>query len=139
VQLPLDHVGIAVESLATALPLFESLTGGLGSAVEEVASQGVRVAFVGSGAGRLELIEPLGPQTAVGRFLARRGPGLHHIAYGVADLQAALDALAARGVELIDRAPRAGASGHRVAFLHPRSTGGVLIELLETGSGGVSG
>ena len=129
-QLALDHVAIAVESLATALPLFESLTGAASSAIEEVASQGVSVAFVGSGAGRLELLEPLGAQTAVGRFLARRGPGLHHIAYRVADLQAALDALAARGVELIDRRPRAGASGHRVAFLHPRSTGGVLIELV---------
>lgn len=129
-QLRLDHVAIAVESLATALPLFESLTGAAGSAVEEVASQGVRVAFVGSGGGRLELLEPLGPETPVGRFLGRRGPGLHHVAYRVADLQATLDALAARGVELIDRSPRAGAGGHRVAFLHPRGTGGVLIELV---------
>jgi methylmalonyl-CoA/ethylmalonyl-CoA epimerase len=130
VQLPLDHVAIAVESLATALPLFESLTGAAGSVVEEVGSQGVKVVFVGSGAGRLELLEPLGPETTVGRFLARRGPGLHHIAYRVADLQATLDALAARGVALIDRRPRAGAGGHRVAFLHPKSTAGVLIELV---------
>ena len=129
-QLPLDHVAIAVESLATALPLFESLVGAAGSAVEEVGTQGVRVAFVGSGAGRLELLEPLGPDTAVGRFLHRRGPGLHHVAYRVADLETVLGALAARGVELIDRAPRRGAGGHRVAFLHPRSTGGVLIELV---------
>jgi methylmalonyl-CoA epimerase len=123
-------VAIAVDSLATALPLFESLIGAGSSAVEAVESQGVRVTFVGTGAGRLELLEPLGSDTAVGRFLARRGPGLHHIAYRVADLQATLDGLAARGVELIDRAPRAGAGGHRVAFLHPRSTGGVLIELV---------
>jgi methylmalonyl-CoA/ethylmalonyl-CoA epimerase len=130
VQLHLDHVAIAVESLATALPLFESLIDAVGSGVETVGAQGVNVAFVGSGAGRLELIEPLAPETPVGRFLARRGPGLHHIAYRVADLQAALNTLAAHGVELIDRAPRPGAGGHRVAFLHPRSTGGVLIELV---------
>jgi methylmalonyl-CoA/ethylmalonyl-CoA epimerase len=130
VQLRLDHVAIAVESLATALPLFESLIGAEGSATEDVESQGVRVAFVGSGGGRLELLEPLGPDTAVGRFLQRRGPGLHHVAFRVAELEATLDTLAARGVELIDRAPRPGAGGHRVAFLHPRSTGGVLIELV---------
>jgi methylmalonyl-CoA/ethylmalonyl-CoA epimerase len=130
VQLLLDHVAIAVESLATALPLFESLTGAAGSAIEAVAEQGVKVAFVGAGAGRLELLEPLAAETAVGRFLRRRGPGLHHIAYRVADLQPTLDALAARGVRLIDRAPRPGAGGHRVAFLHPDSTGGVLVELV---------
>lgn len=129
-ELPLDHVAIVVESLATALPLFESLTGGVGSAIEEVTAQGVMVAFVGSGAGRLELLEPLAAETPVGRFLRRRGPGLHHIAYRVVDLQATLDALASRGVTLIDRAPRPGAGGHRVAFLHPSSTGGVLIELV---------
>jgi methylmalonyl-CoA/ethylmalonyl-CoA epimerase len=130
VKLPLDHVAIAVESLATALPLFESLTGGAGSAIEEVMAQGVKVAFVGSGGGRLELLEPLTAETPVGRFLRRRGPGLHHIAYRVADLQASLDTLAARGVTLIDRTPREGAGGHRVAFLHPSSTAGVLIELV---------
>lgn len=130
-QLPLDHVAIAVDSIAKALPLFESLTGGAGSVTERVETQGVNVAFVGTGAARLELIEPLSAESGVGRFLARRGPGLHHIAYRVADLQTMLDDLAARGVELIDREPRTGARGHRVAFLHPRSTGGVLIELVE--------
>jgi len=130
VKLRLDHVAIAVESLATALPLFESLTGGAGSGIEEVAAQGVKVAFVGSGAGRLELLEPLAAESPVGRVLRRRGPGLHHIAYRVVDLQATLDALASRGVLLIDRTPRPGAGGHHVAFLHPSSTGGVLIELV---------
>ena len=129
-QLPLDHVAIAVESIAASLPIFESLLGAVGSPVEHVASQGVTVAFLGNGPGRIELIEPTGPDTAVGRFLARRGPGLHHIAYRVPDLGAALERLAADGVELIDRVPRRGAHGHRVAFLHPRSTGGVLIELV---------
>ena len=129
-HLLLDHVAIAVESIATSLPTFESLLGGPGSPVEHVESQNVRVAFLGSGAGRMELIEPTGPDTAVGRFLTRRGPGLHHIAYRVPDIEAALARLAADGIELIDRAPRPGALGHRVAFLHPRSTGGVLIELV---------
>jgi methylmalonyl-CoA/ethylmalonyl-CoA epimerase len=130
VQLELDHVAIAVESIAASLPLFESLTGATGSANEQVVSQNVNVAFVGDDPGRLELIEPTSADSNVGRFLARRGAGLHHIAYRVPDLEAALDAFAARGVELIDRVPRAGAGGHRVAFLHPRSTGGVLIELV---------
>jgi methylmalonyl-CoA/ethylmalonyl-CoA epimerase len=95
--------------------------------VEEIASQGVKVAFVG----QVELLEPTDPDTPVGRFLAKRGPGLHHIAYHVADLPGELARLAADGMELIDREPRAGAGGHRVAFLHPRSTGGILIELVE--------
>ncbi|HEX6307896.1 MAG TPA: methylmalonyl-CoA epimerase [Longimicrobiales bacterium] len=129
-QLPLDHVAIAVESIAASQPLFESLLGSTGSPVERVESQGVCVAFVGTGPGRLELLEPIGPETPVGRFLARRGPGLHHVAYRVPDLEATLARLAAADVELIDRTPRVGAHGHRVAFLHPRSTGGVLIELV---------
>lgn len=129
-HLPLDHVAIAVESIAASLPLYESLLGSSGSPIEHVESQGVSVTFIGTGPGRIELIEPSAAETAVGRFLARRGPGLHHIAYRVPDLDAALAQLAADGMELIDRTPRAGAYGHRVAFLHPRSTGGVLIELV---------
>jgi methylmalonyl-CoA epimerase len=129
-QLPLDHVAIAVHSLDAARHLYESLTGAAGSPAETVATQGVNVVFIGSGAGRLELLEATSPDTPVGRFLARRGPGLHHIAYRVPDLEAALARLEADGFELIDRAPRPGAGGHRAAFLHPRSTGGVLIELV---------
>jgi methylmalonyl-CoA/ethylmalonyl-CoA epimerase len=130
VQLPLDHVAIAVESIAASLPLFESLAGAAGSPVERVESQGVAVTFVGSGDVRLELLEPLTADSTVARFLARRGQGLHHIAYRVDDLEATLSALSARGIELIDVVPRQGAGGHRVAFLHPRSTGGILIELV---------
>jgi methylmalonyl-CoA/ethylmalonyl-CoA epimerase len=130
-QLELDHVAIAVQSIADALPTFEALVRASGSTLERVESQGVAVAFVGEGAGRLELIEPLSPESGVGRFLAKRGPGVHHLAYRVGDLTGTLERLAADGVELIDRAPRPGAHGHRVAFLHPRSTGGVLIELVE--------
>jgi len=129
--LELDHVAIAVASIATALPTFESLIGATGSAIEPVPAQGVAVAFVGEGAGKLELLEPLSAESGVARFLEKRGPGLHHLAYRVADLAGTLDRLAAAGVQLIDRAPRPGADGHRVAFIHPRSAGGVLVELVE--------
>jgi methylmalonyl-CoA/ethylmalonyl-CoA epimerase len=129
--LPLDHVAVAVESIDDMLTALESVTGAKGSRRERVASQGVDVCFLGSGPGRLELLEPLGPDTPVGRFLSKRGSGLHHIAYRVPDLETALRDLAGGGYELIDREPRAGAHGHRVAFIHPRSTGGVLIELVE--------
>lgn len=130
-QLPLDHVGIAVRSIADALPTFQLLTGGSGSPIERVDDQGVAVAFVGSGDARLELIEPVTPDSAVARFLDRRGPGLHHLAYAVEDLAAALERLRRAGIRLIDERPRAGAHGRLVAFLHPASTGGVLIELVE--------
>jgi methylmalonyl-CoA/ethylmalonyl-CoA epimerase len=129
-ELPLHHVAIAVESLATSQPIFESVTGAAGSPVEHVAAQQVNVVFVGSGPGRIELLEPTSPDSTVARFLARRGEGLHHVAYHAPDLEAALARFAADGYELIDRVPRPGAGGHRVAFLHPRSTGGVLIELV---------
>lgn len=128
----LDHVGIAVASLDESLPLWESLTGVKGSAREVVETQGVEVVFVGAGAGRVELIAPLRPDSTVARFLERRGPGMHHLCYRVPDLRAALAEYAEEGYELIDREPRRGAGGHLVAFLHPRSTAGVLIELVES-------
>ena len=124
---PLDHVAVAVPSLDDACRLFELLSGHTGSRPETLESQGVRVAFVGA----VELLEPLGPDTTVGRFLDRRGPGLHHVAYRSHDIEADLARLADAGIELIDEVPRAGARGHRVAFLHPRSTGGILVELVE--------
>lgn len=130
-ELPLDHVALAVPSIADALPLYELLTGGRGSPRERIEEQGVELAFVGAATGRLELLEPLGPDSPVARFLQRRGPGLHHIAYRVPDVQAALDRLAAAGVRALDEQPRAGAHGRRVAFLHPKSLGGVLVELVE--------
>lgn len=125
----LDHVAIAVSSLEEALGLYQLLSGHPGSPVETLESQGVRVAFCGA----VELLEPLRPDSPVGRFLAKRGPGLHHIAYRSVDLQGDLDRLAAQGVELIDAHPRPGARGHQVAFLHPRSTGGILVELVQHG------
>lgn len=130
-ELPLDHVAIAVPSLDDFVPLYEYLTGSTGSPRERVEAQGVDVVFLGPADRTLELIEPTRPDSPVGRFLAKKGSGLHHIAYRVADLSAALDQLARSGIELIDREPRPGAHGRRVAFLHPRSTGGVLIELVE--------
>jgi methylmalonyl-CoA/ethylmalonyl-CoA epimerase len=127
----LDHVGVAVASLDDAIPLFEAMTGARATGRERVESQEVEVVFLGSGAGRVELLAPLGPTSPIARFLERRGPGMHHLCYRVPDLRAALEEHHAAGYELIDPEPRAGAHGHRVAFLHPRSTGGVLLELLE--------
>jgi methylmalonyl-CoA epimerase len=131
VELPLDHVAIAVPSITAALPLFELLANAGGSRIERVEAQQVDVAFIGSGAGRIELLQPSAPESTVQKFLDKRGPGLHHIAYRVPDIEAALTRLAATGIRLIDEVPRPGAGGHRVAFLHPQSTHGVLVELVE--------
>jgi methylmalonyl-CoA/ethylmalonyl-CoA epimerase len=124
---PLDHVAVVVTSIDAVRPLYERLSGEPGSPAEEVPGQGVNAAFFGP----VELIEPTDNDSGVARFLAKRGPGLHHVAWRVPDLSAELDRLASEGFELIDREPRTGAGGHRVAFLHPRSTGGVLVELVE--------
>lgn len=126
-----DHVGIAVHSLDDALPVWETLSGAAGTGREVVESQGVEVVFVGSGAGRIELMAPTRPDSPVARFLERRGSGMHHVCYRVPDIPAALADLSEEGFELIDREPRSGAHGHRVAFLHPRSANGVLVELVE--------
>jgi methylmalonyl-CoA/ethylmalonyl-CoA epimerase len=130
-ELPLDHVAIAVPSITAALPIFELLANGEGSPVERVEAQQVDVAFIGTGTGRIELLQPTGADSTVQKFLDKRGPGLHHIAFRVPDIEAALRRLAEAGVRLIDEKPRPGAGGHRVAFLHPHSTQGVLVELIE--------
>src|SRR5690606_30305894 len=101
-QLPLDHIGIAVHSIAEALPLLELVTGGRGSPVERIEDQGVEVAFIGATAPRLELIEPVAPDSPVTRFLERRGPGLHHLAYAVQDVAAALESFRRAGIRLVD-------------------------------------
>jgi methylmalonyl-CoA epimerase len=131
----LDHVGIAVHSLDESLPVFESITGGKGHGRERVEQQGVEVVFLGSGEGRLELLAPTRDDSAVAKFLARRGPGMHHLCYRVEDVAAELDRYRAAGAQLIDETPRPGAAGHLVAFIHPKSTGGVLIELLQAANG----
>lgn len=130
-ELSLDHVAIAVPSITVALPIFELLADAPGSRIEHVEAQQVDVAFVGTGAARVELLQPSSPDSTIQKFLDRRGPGLHHIAYRVPDIEAALRRLAAAGVRLIDEQPRPGAGGHKVAFLHPQSTHGVLVELVE--------
>ena len=131
-ELPLDHVAIAVESIDASLPALELLTGSKATARERVESQNVEVVFIGTGSTRIELIQPTSADSTVARFLERRGPGLHHIAYRTPDIDAELARLEAAGVRLIDRTARPGAGGHRVAFIHPKSTGGVLVELVET-------
>ncbi|MGQ0813583.1 MAG: methylmalonyl-CoA epimerase [Gemmatimonadota bacterium] len=130
-ELPIDHIAVAVPSITDVLPIFELITGGRSSPIERVESQHVAVAFVGSGETRVELLEPTSPASTVQRFLDRRGSALHHVAYRVSDLDAALSRLAQAGIRLIDETGRPGAGGHRVAFLHPASTAGILIELVE--------
>lgn len=129
----LHHVGIAVEDLEEAKARYGLL--GLGVVAEgEVATQGVRVALLrGEGETLLELLAPLGPDTPVGRFLAKRGPGLHHLAFGTSRIEEELARLKGAGARLIDEVPRPGFGGHRVAFLHPGFGLGVLWELVETG------
>ena len=100
-----------------------------------VEEQGVEAVLLDVGENHVELLAPLGPETPVGRFLAKRGPGLHHVAYQVPDIEAALDALRAQGVALLDETPRTGIRGSRVAFVHPRSTGGVLTEIVQPAEG----
>jgi methylmalonyl-CoA epimerase len=128
---PLDHVGIAVPALDEAIPLYESIAGAAAYGRERVESQGVEVAFVGMGDGRLELLAPTRDDSAVARFLERRGPGMHHLCYRVPDVAAELARYRDAGARLIDETPRPGVAGHLVAFIHPKSTGGVLVELLQ--------
>lgn len=128
----LDHVGIAVSSLAAALPAFEAALGVRGSEEEVVADQKVRVVFLRTGEPGIELLEPTAPDGPIGRFLEKRGEGIHHLSFEVDDLEAALARCRAAGLTLIDESPRPGAGGKRIAFIHPKSTNGVLIELSES-------
>jgi methylmalonyl-CoA/ethylmalonyl-CoA epimerase len=131
----IDHVGVAVDDLDAAIALHEQ-TYGLALAHREVVEeQGVEAVLLDVGASHVELLRPLQPDTAVGRFLASRGPGLHHVAYRVGDIDAALDALRDRGVQLIDETPRVGIRDSRVAFVHPQSAGGVLTEIVQPAEG----
>jgi methylmalonyl-CoA/ethylmalonyl-CoA epimerase len=128
-NLKIDHLGIAVPSLEAAARAFEAL-GFRVEATHEVPGEKVRAAFLPVGESHLELLEPTDPESTIGRFLEKRS-GLHHVCVLVDDLDAALAEMRARGVELVGEAPRAGAEGCRVAFVHPRSAGGVLLELKE--------
>jgi methylmalonyl-CoA/ethylmalonyl-CoA epimerase len=131
----IDHVGVAVQDMDSALALYRDALGMPLVHRETVTEQGVDAALLDVGDGHVELLQPLGPETPVGRFLERRGPGLHHVAYRVESVQTALDSLAAAGMRLIDEQPRTGIRGSRVAFLHPASTGGVLTEIVEPAQG----
>src|SRR2546423_12741622 len=127
----IDHVGVAVEDLDAAISLYEQTMEMELAHRETVEAQGVEAVLLDVGEGHVELLRPLGRDTAVGKFIEKRGPGLHHVAYAVGDIDAALASLKDAGVELIDSEARVGIRGSRVAFLHPRSTGSVLTEIVE--------
>ena len=127
----IDHVGIAVPDIDAALALYRDALGMPLVHRETVTEQGVDAALLDVGDGHIELLQPLGPETTVGKFLERKGPGLHHVAYRVPDIEAALQTARDAGLRLIDETPRTGIRNSRVAFLHPASTGGVLTEIVQ--------
>lgn len=132
----IDHVGVAVEDLDAGIVLYEKSFEMELVHRETVESQGVEAVLLDVGDGHVELLAPLGPETPVGKYLERKGPGLHHVAYAVEDIDAELQRLTAAGIELIDSEARTGIRGSRVAFLHPRATGAVLTEIVEPAEGG---
>ncbi len=134
-EIVIQHLGVAVESIEEALAFWRDALGLELKDVEIVEDQGVRVGMLPIGESRIELLEATGAETPVGKFLAKRGPGIHHLCVEVNDINAKLSELKARGVRLIDEQPRIGAEGALVAFVHPSSTGGVLIELTQRGNG----
>jgi methylmalonyl-CoA epimerase len=127
----IDHIGVAVEDLEEALALYERDFAITLVHRETVTEQGVEAVLLDVGENHVELLAPLGPDTPVGKFLAKKGPGLHHVAYQTADIDAELERLKAAGLRLIDEQPRTGIRNSRVAFLHPAATGGVLTEIVE--------
>jgi methylmalonyl-CoA/ethylmalonyl-CoA epimerase len=127
----IDHIGVATDDLDGAIALYEGTLGMPVAHRETVESQGVEAVLLDVGDGHVELLRPLAPDTPIGRYLDKRGPGLHHVAYAVDDIDGVLGELREAGIEMIDSEPRAGIRESRVAFVHPRSTGGVLTELVE--------
>jgi methylmalonyl-CoA/ethylmalonyl-CoA epimerase len=137
----IDHVGIAVASLADTIPIYEQAFNLKCVHQETNDRQGVREAMLlvhegDTGGSYVQLLEPIREDTPVGKFLAKRGPGIHHIAYGVADIDAALASLTETGFDLVNKTPVHGTSGSRIAFIHPKGLGGVLTELVEAAAGG---
>jgi methylmalonyl-CoA/ethylmalonyl-CoA epimerase len=126
-----DHIGVAVEDLDAALKLYERDYAMTLVHRETVSEQGVEAVLLDVGENHVELLAPIGPDTPVGKFLAKRGPGIHHVAYQVQDIDATLDALREAGLRLIDETPRTGIRNSRVAFLHPAASGGVLTEIVQ--------
>lgn len=129
----IEHIGIAVKDLDQAVKLYEKLLGTPSYAIEEVADQKVRTAFFKVGQTKIELLESTAPDGPIGKFIEKRGEGVHHIAFTVENLPAALHELESEGIQLIDKEPRRGAEGLSIAFLHPKSTTGVLTELCAKG------
>jgi methylmalonyl-CoA/ethylmalonyl-CoA epimerase len=131
----IDHVGVAVEDLDAGIALYEQTYGMALVHRETVTEQGVEAVLLDVGENHVELLRPLSADTPVGKFLAKRGPGLHHVAYQVDDIEAALQSLKDAGIRLIDQTPRTGIRDSRVAFLHPGASGGVLTEIVEPAEG----
>jgi len=129
----IDHIGIAVNSISDAVKVYEQAMGLQVAGYDEVDDQGVRVAMLHIGEGGIELLEPTRPDSPIEKFMSKRGEGIHHIAVRVDDIEEALERVKASGVRVIDSAPRRGAYNTRVAFIHPSSTHGVLLELVEHG------
>ncbi len=127
----IDHIGIATKSIEEGLAVWQDALGLKPDSHEEIAEQGVKICMLPVGDTHVELLEPLSPESPVGRFLSKRGPGIHHIAVEVTDIGASLAELKQRGVRLIDETPRVGAGGCLVAFIHPSSANGVLLELVQ--------
>jgi methylmalonyl-CoA/ethylmalonyl-CoA epimerase len=127
----IDHIGVATDDLDAAVALYEGTLGMPVAHRETVESQGVEAVLLDIGEGHVELLRPLGPDTPIGKYLDNRGPGLHHVAYAVDDIEGVLRKLKEAGIEMIDSEPRVGIRQSRVAFVHPRSTGGVLTEIVE--------
>lgn len=127
----IDHIGVAVEDLDSAIKLYERSFEMELAHRETVESQGVEAVLLDVGDGHIELLAPLGPDTPVGKFIAKKGPGIHHVAYAVEDIDAALEQVKAAGLKLIDEEPRTGIRRSRVAFLHPSATGSVLTEIVQ--------
>jgi methylmalonyl-CoA/ethylmalonyl-CoA epimerase len=131
----IDHIGVAVEEIEPALELYRDSFKLTVAHREVVDEQGVEAVLLDVGENHVELLAPLGPDTPVGKFLAAKGPGLHHVAYQVSDIDATLAALKQAGLQLIDQQPRTGIRGSRVAFMHPRATVGVLTEIVQPAAG----
>ena len=130
----ISHIGIAVASIEEATPFYRDVLGMEFEGTEVVVEQKVKVAFFAVGESRIELLEPTADDSPVAKFLEKNGPGVHHVAYEVADLEQRLNALKAEGIRLIDESPRTGAHNTRIAFMHPKASGGVLTELCEPGA-----
>jgi methylmalonyl-CoA epimerase len=129
----IDHIGIAVKSLTEAIKVYEEAIGLTVTGYDQVDEQGVRIAMMNIGESRIELMEPTGPSSPIEKFMTKRGEGIHHIAVRVDNIEETLERLKSSGIRLLDSVPRRGAHNTRIAFIHPSSTHGVLLELVEHG------